>query len=85
MHYIQWTTNNQELEKLQRFTQAYDYFRAKESLEKLSEVSELVQSVEASKRAVAEMAERLREIKEEIANLTKQKEKVRLHSVHYNY
>lgn len=76
MHYIQWTTNNQEIEKLQRFLQAYEYYRAKESIEKLSEVSELVAGVEAAKAQAVELAQRVKDINAEIANLTKHKEKV---------
>lgn len=77
VHYIQWTTNNQELEKLQRFVQAWDYHRAKEALEKCAEVKELAAGVAESRAQAEDIARRVKQINAEIADLSKQKEKVR--------
>jgi len=75
-HYMQWTANNTECERLERFCVAYEYMRneeaVKNSAQELAALQEQSQTLKNSRTSSQDLLDK---INKEIEKLTKQKEK----------
>lgn len=76
-HYMKWTNNQIEIEKLTRFTVAYEYIKSQEIIQtSLKDVEKMEEKQEELKKNNKKLNKNLNEIKEKIKKLSEQKEKV---------
>jgi structural maintenance of chromosome 2 len=78
--YIKWSNNQSDIERLTRFTVAYEYTKAQETLTASSaDLQKMEDQLDSLKARENEINEILEQHKEQLAKLAKQKEKVTKH------
>ena len=74
-NYIQWTSNNKEIESLTRFSVAYDYHKSKSLLDEFdTDVESKNNEISAIEDKKKQVAKEMKEIEKEITKLTNKKD-----------
>jgi chromosome segregation ATPase len=77
-HYLKWSNNQAEIERLSRFTVAHEYVRAQEILQRNStDVSQMESKRDSLKEKLQELEKEVETINNKLNSLSEEKEKVR--------